>query len=96
MSLFGRSELVADSVLSAKERKEVFDGLLNCCRWVELFHAWRADLPDEADSHSIGLGVAAQAEAIVKGNLDASRGEFARCRQRINVSLGAPSPRERG
>ena len=76
MSLFGRSELVADSVLSAKARKEVFDGLLNCCRWVELFHAWRANLPDEADSHSIGLGVAAQAEAIVKGNLDAPRGEL--------------------
>jgi predicted nucleic acid-binding protein len=33
----GRSELFADSVLSTKERGEVFDGLMNRCRWVEVF-----------------------------------------------------------
>ncbi len=75
--VLGRSALFADSVLSAKERAEVFDGLLKRCRWVEVFYAWRPNLPDEADNHLIELGVAAQAEAIVTRNLrDAARGEL--------------------
>jgi predicted nucleic acid-binding protein len=63
--VLGRSELFTDSVLSVEERGEVFDGLLDRCRWVEVFFAWRPNLPDEADNHLIELGVAAQAEAIV-------------------------------
>jgi predicted nucleic acid-binding protein len=75
--VLGRSALFADSVLSARERGEVFDGLLNRCRWVEVFYAWRPNLPDEADNHLIELGVAAQAEAIVTRNLrDVARGEL--------------------
>ena len=75
--VLARSELFADSVLSAKERNDVFDGFLNRCRWVEVFYAWRPNLPDEADNHLIELGVAAQADAIVTRNLrDVSRGEL--------------------
>jgi predicted nucleic acid-binding protein len=75
--VLGRSELFADSVLTAKERNEIVDGLLGCCRWVEVFYAWRPNLPDEADNHLIELGVAAQAQAIVTRNLrDVSRGEL--------------------
>jgi putative PIN family toxin of toxin-antitoxin system len=75
--VLGRSALFADSVLSAKERGEVFDALLSRCRWVEVFYAWRPNLPDEADNHLIELGVAAQAEAIVTRNLrDVARGEL--------------------
>lgn len=75
--VLNRSELFAGSALSAKERDEVFDGLLNRCRWVEVFYAWRPNLPDEADNHLIELGVAAQAAAIVTRNLrDVSRGEL--------------------
>ena len=75
--VLARSELFADSVLSAKERNEVFDGFLNRCRWVEVFYAWRPNLPDEADNHLIEIGVAAQADAIVTRNLrDVSRGEL--------------------
>jgi hypothetical protein len=45
--------------------------------WVEVFYAWRPNLPDEADNHLIELGVAAQAEAIVTRNLrDVARGEL--------------------
>lgn len=55
----------------------MFDGFLNRCRWVEVFYAWRPNLPDEADNHLIELGVAAQADAIVTRNLrDVSRGEL--------------------
>ena len=75
--VLGRTELFADSVLSAKERSEVFEGFLNRCRWVEVFYAWRPNLPDEADNHLIELGVAAQADAIVTRNLrDVTRGEL--------------------
>ena len=75
--VLGRTDLFADSILSAKERDEVVDGFLNRCRWVEVFFAWRPNLPDEADNHLIELGVAAQANAIVTRNLrDVSRGEL--------------------
>lgn len=75
--VLGRSELFSTCVLSAKERDEWFNGLLCCCRWVEVFYAWRPNLPDEADNHLIELGVAAQAHAIVTRNLrDVSRGEL--------------------
>lgn len=72
-----RTDLFVDPVLSAKERNEVFDGFLNRCRWVEVFYAWRPNLPDEADNHLVDLGVAAQADAIVTRNLrDLSRVEL--------------------
>ena len=64
----GKRALVVDGVL---------DGFLNRCRWVEVFYAWRPNLPDEADNHLIELAVAAQAVTIVTRNLrDVSRGEL--------------------
>lgn len=75
--LLGRDALFQHSVLTAAERGEVLDGLLRCCRWVEVFYAWRPNLPDEADNHLIELAVAAQADAIVTRNLrDLARGEL--------------------
>jgi putative PIN family toxin of toxin-antitoxin system len=75
--VFARESLFADSVLTLKEREQLFDGFLSCCRWVEVFYAWRPNLPDEADNHLIELAIAAQANAIVTRNLrDVSRGEL--------------------
>jgi putative PIN family toxin of toxin-antitoxin system len=75
--VLGRSQLFVDSVLSTTERDDVFNGLMSCCRWVEVFYAWRPNLPDEADNHLIELAVAAQADAIVTRNLrDVARGEL--------------------
>ena len=75
--VMGRNDLFTDSVLSTIERDEVFDGFLNRCRWIEVFYAWRPNLPDEADNHLIELAVAAQADAIVTRNLrDVSHGEL--------------------
>ena len=89
--VLGRADLFTDSVLSAKERTEVFDGFLNQCRWVEVFYAWRTNLPDEADNHLIELGVAAQADAIVTRNLrDVSRGRVLTPEQCLEVF---PCPR---
>lgn len=75
--VLGRPELFAGSVLTAQEREDVFDGLMSCCRWVEVFYAWRPNLPDESDNHLIELAVAARADAIVTRNLrDVARGEL--------------------
>jgi predicted nucleic acid-binding protein len=55
----------------------VLDGFLKRCHWVEVFYAWRPNLPDEADNHLIELAVAAQADAIVTRNLrDVAHGEL--------------------
>ena len=75
--VLGRADLFSDSVLSAQEREAVFDAFLAECRWVEVFYAWRPNLPDEADNHLIELAVAAQANAIVTRNVrDIARGEL--------------------
>ena len=75
--VLGRSELFESCVLSARERAELVDGFLSRCRWVEVFYAWRPNLPDEADNHLIELAVAAQADAIVTRNVrDVARGEL--------------------
>lgn len=73
----GRQALFTSSVLTRQERDEVLDALLSRCRWVEVYFAWRPNLPDEADNHLIELAVAAPAEVIVTRNLkDVSRGEL--------------------
>lgn len=75
--VLSRAALFSGSVLSAKEREELFDGLMHRCRWVEVFYAWRPNLPDEADNHLIELAVAAHADVIVTRNLrDVARGEL--------------------
>jgi predicted nucleic acid-binding protein len=75
--VLGRDGLLCGVALTADQRSELFDGFLVCCRWVEVFYAWRPNLPDEADSHLIELAVAAQADAIVTRNLrDLTQGEL--------------------
>lgn len=75
--VLGREAMFQHSSLTAAERGEVLDGLLRCCRWVEVFYAWRPNLPDEADNHLVELAVAAQADAIVGRNLrHLARGEL--------------------
>ena len=75
--LFGRTEIWRSSLLTVREREQVFDGFLRMCRWVEVFYAWRPNLPDEADNHLIELGLAGNAAAIVTRNIgDLTRGEL--------------------
>lgn len=75
--VLGREDLFSNSVLSAQEREAVFDALLAECHWIEVFYAWRPNLPDEADSHLIELAVAAQANAIMARNVrDIARDEL--------------------
>lgn len=66
------------STLPRSDRETVLNGFLKCCRWVEVYYAWRPNLPDEADKHLIELAVAARADAIVTRNLkDLAVGELA-------------------
>lgn len=75
--VLARTELFATSVLTFAQREALFDAFLSACRWVEVFYAWRPNLPDEADNHLIELAVAAPADAIVTRNLrDLARGEL--------------------
>jgi putative PIN family toxin of toxin-antitoxin system len=75
--VLGRSDLFAGAGLDLRERNEVFEAFLGRCRWVEVYYAWRPNLPDESDNHLIELAVAARAEVIVTRNLrDLERGEL--------------------
>ncbi len=75
--VLARDALFAGSSMVASERGEFLDGFLRVCRWVEVFYAWRPNLPDEADNHLIEVAVAGQAQAVVTRNLrDLSRGEL--------------------
>ncbi len=75
--VFGRADLWRSSLLTGRERTQVFDGFLAKCRWVEVFYAWRPNLPDEADNHLVELALAGNAAAIVTRNTgDLTRGEL--------------------
>ncbi len=75
--VLGREEVWRSSLLNGREREQVFDGFLGVCRWVEVFYAWRPNLPDEADNHLVELALAGNAAAIVTRNTrDLTRGEL--------------------
>jgi predicted nucleic acid-binding protein len=76
-NVLARRAVWSGSLLSAEEREEVLDGFVSVCRWVEVFFAWRPNLPDEADNHLVELAVAGNAIAIVTRNTrDLVRGEL--------------------
>ena len=75
--VFSRAALWKNVAVSETERVDVLDAFLSKCRWVEVYFAWRPNLPDEADNHLIELAMAAQAQIIVTKNLrDVNRGEL--------------------
>ena len=75
--VFARTELWKDALTTQGEREVVLDAFLSRCRWVEVYFAWRPNLPDEADNHLIELALAARAKVIVSKNLrDLRRGEL--------------------
>lgn len=75
--LIHRSDLMAKSPLSLKERDSLLDAFLSVCEWIRVYYLWRPNLPDEADNHLIELAVAAGADAIVTSNIrDVNRGEL--------------------
>lgn len=75
--VLSREALWQDALVPPQEREAVLDALISRCRWVEVFFAWRPNLPDEADNHLVELAVAGNAAAIVTRNIrDLTRGEL--------------------
>jgi putative PIN family toxin of toxin-antitoxin system len=75
--VFSRDVMWRTAATPLADREEIFNAFLSRCQWVEVFFAWRPNLPDEADNHLIELGLASQANAIVTRNLrDLKRGEL--------------------
>jgi predicted nucleic acid-binding protein len=75
--VLSREALWQSALVGPAQREEIFEGFLRECRWVEVFFAWRPNLPDEADNHLTELAVAGNAEAIVTRNIrDVARGEL--------------------
>lgn len=68
-SLLARTPLFRRSRLTPRQRETVLDAFLHECRWVNVYYAWRPNLPDEADNHLIELAVAGGADAIVTHNV---------------------------
>lgn len=75
--VFFREGLWRSALVDRAERDEVFNAFLGVCRWVEVYFAWRPNLPEESDNHLIELAVAANAAVIVSRNVrDLARGEL--------------------
>lgn len=75
--VFSRDVLWKNALVSVQERNDVLDGFLTVSRWVEVFFAWRPNLPDEGDNHLIELAVSGNASAIVTRNVrDIAGGEL--------------------
>jgi putative PIN family toxin of toxin-antitoxin system len=75
--VLSREALWSGALVSARDREVIFDGFVKACRWVEVFFAWRPNLPDESDNHLVELAIAGNALAIVTRNIrDLTRGEL--------------------
>ena len=75
--LMSREALWSGALVSTHDGEVVFDGFMKVCRWVEVFFAWRPNLPDESDNHLVELAIAGNAVAIVTRNIrDLTRGEL--------------------
>ena len=67
--VLGRSQLFRRSILSARERQQLFEAFLSVCEWVQVYYGWRPNLRDESDNHLVELAIAGGACAIVTHNV---------------------------
>jgi len=65
----GKESLFGNCAVSRREREELLDAFLSCCRWTRVYYAWRPNSPDELGNHVVELAVAGGAQAIVTKNV---------------------------
>ncbi len=68
-ALFGREPPWKRCLLTAEERRWLFEDFLSMCEWTEIYYTWRPNLRDEADNHIIELAVAGSVDAIITRNV---------------------------
>ena len=72
--VLARPRLMARSPLNRAGRRKLLEAFLSVCAWVDVYFAWRPNLPDEGDNHLIELAVAGGAGFIVTNNIADLRG----------------------
>ena len=76
-ALLSREELFGKSPSTPRERRALLAAFLYTCRWINIYYAWRPNLPDESDNQIVELAIAGGASAIVTNNRrDFLRGEL--------------------
>jgi uncharacterized protein len=63
-----RKKIQTLTPLSKEEQVELFNAYLSCCKWNNIYYAWRPNLKDEDDNFLIELAVASGAEVILTYN----------------------------
>jgi predicted nucleic acid-binding protein len=75
MDLMGRDVWGSESTI--QEREAVLAALAQKGRWVNIYYAWRPNLPDEGDNHLVELAIAGGSNTIVTHNVkDPRTGEL--------------------
>ena len=66
--LLGRPEVWKGSQTTPQERQVILDAFAAVALWVQIWFAWRPNLPDEGDNHLIELALNGNAGALVTFN----------------------------
>jgi putative PIN family toxin of toxin-antitoxin system len=72
-----RQDIFKSCILNEKEREELLQAYMKCCRWCRIYYNWRPNLQDEGDNHIIELAVGGGASYIITKNVkDLKSGEL--------------------
>ncbi len=67
--LMSRDKLFTRSLINRNETMDLFNALMSCSEWINVYYKWRPNLTDEADNYLIELAVAGNANYLITHNL---------------------------